>query len=96
MKSTDIRKHIQQNLKDLEDMYEKKYKVSTNKVSEYKNRKLYVLEYNFTQIDGDYRSLKYFWEVGDGEYLCLYCLSPISEFDQVYQDFVKIWESVKE
>ncbi|MCX7758752.1 MAG: hypothetical protein N2169_03970 [bacterium] len=93
---TDIKAYIKQNLLDLYNLYEGKYKVISNEVRSYRGRNLYVLEYTFVQLNEEYKTVKYFWEFESSSYLGLYCLSPSADFPQIYVDFVNLFESIKE
>ncbi|MCS7165083.1 MAG: hypothetical protein RMJ51_02220 [Candidatus Calescibacterium sp.] len=92
---TNIQEFIKENLSDLHDFYEGKYKVIRNERTDTQKGKVYVLEYTFVQLEEEYRTVKYFLELGENYYLGLYCLGPSREFPEVYNDFIKVFESMR-
>lgn len=96
MKNSDIKSLISKNIENLENLYEKKYKIIRNSVADHKGLKVFILEYVFLQLSREYRTLKYFIEVAQNDYVGLYCSSISGDFDKVYSDFLVILDSIKE
>lgn len=94
LQNVNINDFIKQTLNDLGDLYEKKYKILVNEEKSYNGKKLFVLDYTFINVDKEYRSVKYFLE-SQGGYLGVYCMGPSKEFDEVYNDFLKIFDSIR-
>lgn len=96
MKNSDIKSLISKNIENLENLYEKKHKIIRNSVADHKGLKVFILEYVFLQLSREYRTLKYFIQVAQNDYVGLYCSSISSDFDRVYSDFLVILDSIKE
>lgn len=94
IKAGNIDNVIKQIETELEDLYEKNYKVFIKEKKDFGEHGVYIIGYTFPAFETEYKNLKYYIEVEKSKYIGVYCMAPSKDFEDIYLDFIKIVNSL--